>query len=331
MKSKNNQTQKIPIDADAGTIARGLASSYLRYASLKSRQLLEGSDSLDSETLHNFRVALRHLRGILKSYKDAFPSVKKSNRATLQRVAKATNRARDLEVIIAWVDAKKGAFDAVDHGPLMRIIAQLKGAWIAEIQQLRHHKINLFRSFSHCLAVDLSKMRHSKYKSARESFRVATHAKLVKLTKRLQAQIECALHSSDPLLLHQTRVTIKRMRYLIEPLMGETGAKQLIEQLKNLQDIFGIIQDLQVLTAFLIESLAYAKKPEANLRQESEERRVGLKLLEMASKEQKKRVGALNQKWLKKNLFAILSEIEAFILRLESGHMEWQNEGTKSP
>jgi hypothetical protein len=64
------------------------------------------------------------------------------------------------------------------------------------------------------------------------------------------------------------RIVVKRLRYLLEPLAGETGVAEagtgaaralaLIEQLKQVQDLLGELHDVQVLGAELGEAVAAA-------------------------------------------------------------------------
>ena len=322
MKRKSRQSHNMPSDSDAVTVARGLASSYLYRASVNARKLLKHDNSTEAETLHGFRVSIRRLRGVLKAYKRAFPAVSKSARANLRGIAKATNRARDLEVIISWVQSTKNSIDSADHKAWNRIIDQLKEAFFSELQRVKDKKLQLFQSSNRTMAKDLTKTRQAKSKYGHESFSKATHDMLANLINRLKVQVECARHCLDPQLLHQIRVTTKRARYLLEPLTDLEDATEIVEHLKELQDELGAIQDRQVLIAFLIESLAYSKENPLLSKEHRGERRVGLKLLEIASKEQSKRIGALNDAWFEQHMLPVILKLEALTSQLASVPVE---------
>jgi CHAD domain-containing protein len=63
--------------------------------------------------------------------------------------------------------------------------------------------------------------------------------------------------SKDPSLLHQTRITGKRLRYTLE-LVESKENKNLMSQLKTLQDLLGNINDLELLLQKL-ESFLHAE------------------------------------------------------------------------
>lgn len=324
MKWKNKQPQKIPIDGGASIVARKLATGYLYRAFQKSEKLVRNSKFLESETLHDFRVAMRQLCGVLKTYKSAFPELSKSDRANLRRVVKATNRARDLEVFITWVQSTKSLFDSSDLRIWSQITTELKDALAFELRRLKSDRLRKFRAFSRDLIKDLDKNPRSNSGNKRESFRHATYEMLEKLRMRLAMQAECAMTCSDAMLLHQMRVTIKRARYLIEPFKDVRYASVTIKHLKELQYVLGDIQDLQVLTVFLIESLAYSRVTDQPKLTNEGKRHVGLKLLEIASKEQKKKVSALKHAWFKQRIILGVKNLKLFTSCLASPPIQSQ-------
>src|SRR5262245_14698268 len=72
------------------------------------------------EALHDFRVALRRLRTLLKAYRDLVrDSVSKKQARALRDLARSTGAARDAEVQLEWLAAqgeaiKPGARKALD-------------------------------------------------------------------------------------------------------------------------------------------------------------------------------------------------------------------------
>src|SRR5690242_3866201 len=85
----------------ASRTARRVALDLLSDAQKAERKLAGGDDS---ETLHDFRVALRRLRNWLRSFEETLAdTVSPKYRRRLGDVADATAESRDLEVHIEWV------------------------------------------------------------------------------------------------------------------------------------------------------------------------------------------------------------------------------------
>ena len=61
------------------------------------------ADRDDAEALHDYRVALRRLRSLLRAYAPWYDPVPKHLRKRLRRLVRATNAARDTEVQIEWL------------------------------------------------------------------------------------------------------------------------------------------------------------------------------------------------------------------------------------
>ena len=87
--------------------ARRLALVHLD-AAMAARIRVKGST--DPEALHDYRVALRRLRSCLRSYrKELRATVTRKSRRQLRRLARGTNRSRDLEVHLEWLTGRREA------------------------------------------------------------------------------------------------------------------------------------------------------------------------------------------------------------------------------
>ena len=88
-----------------GEGARRLALKLLDDATAPRSRL---SNPSDAEALHDYRVALRRLRSCLRAYRKFLRStLKAKTEARLRRLARATNRSRDLEVHLAWLSEQR--------------------------------------------------------------------------------------------------------------------------------------------------------------------------------------------------------------------------------
>ena len=70
----------------------------------------DAAQSGDVEALHDFRVAIRRLRSLLRAYQDLTDAaIPRRLRRGLRALARATNASRDLEVKLAWLEAEKAS------------------------------------------------------------------------------------------------------------------------------------------------------------------------------------------------------------------------------
>ena len=89
--------------------ARRLALAHLDDASVARDRL---TTSADPEALHDYRVALRRLRSCLRAYRrQVRSSLSGQTRRRLRRLTRGTNRSRDLEVHLAWLEDQRAAAD----------------------------------------------------------------------------------------------------------------------------------------------------------------------------------------------------------------------------
>ncbi len=103
--------------------ARLIALSLLNEARAARARLDQPGDI---EALHDFRVALRRLRSILRAYRRYLKdSLSTPMRRRLRALATATGGSRDAEVRIAWLQAQKAKFSARQHVGLTWLITSL--------------------------------------------------------------------------------------------------------------------------------------------------------------------------------------------------------------
>ncbi|MEK7323322.1 MAG: CHAD domain-containing protein, partial [Pseudomonadota bacterium] len=87
-----------------------VTAAVTRYA----RELMQCIDqararwvaSPDQEALHDFRVAVRRLRSWLEAYEEEVPLPSKLY-GKLRRLARSTNRVRDADVALVWLQARR--------------------------------------------------------------------------------------------------------------------------------------------------------------------------------------------------------------------------------
>src|SRR6476469_2416600 len=87
------------------------------------------SNPSDADALHDYRVALRRLRSCLRAYRKFLRStVKVKTERRLRRLARATNRSRDLEVHLAWLSEQHNRVAERDGRGVAWIVERLTAA-----------------------------------------------------------------------------------------------------------------------------------------------------------------------------------------------------------
>jgi CHAD domain-containing protein len=251
-----------PAAVDAATLlsrpaaegARRLALAFLDQAVAAFPRL---NDPGDSEALHDFRVALRRLRSCLRAYeKDLAGSVPKKLARRLRRLADATGPGRDAEVQVAWLRGlakhlhpahrpglawQLGRLEATMAGAYSALRAEVAGGFPALERELRRH-LSVYR-------IEVRLEGGGDQRTLAEATAEILLRQLADLREHL-ARIE---NAGDEKNAHRARISAKRMRYLLEPVVGETpggtpaSAAPLVKRLKKLQDLLGELHDAHVL------------------------------------------------------------------------------------
>ena len=217
----------------------------------------------DVEALHDFRVALRRLRSIMRAYR-AFLKDSISRKLTDQvaDLASATNAGRDAEVLIDWL---KGVEPLLLPGQLTgyqwllgRLEQKKEGAYseVARGTSRRFKKLKsqlTDRLLVYQLSIEMDPV------TPVSTFRQKTGDLVLEHLEDLKSSLEAVQAPEDEEHAHRARIRGKRLRYLLEPLRHEIpAARSLVKQLKRLQDILGGLNDLRVLSDEIASALEVA-------------------------------------------------------------------------
>ena len=228
----------------AAEAARVVALAHLDAA----REALERlGDSSDTEALHDFRVSLRRLRTILRSYRSHVgEAARKPMRRRLRDLATATSAGRDEQVLLQWLSGRErdltpgqrtglrwliGRLEARRAG-FEEMVAAARAAFLKVERRLRR------RLGSYQLTIDIE----SGARPAGSTFGAATAAAAVEQVDALSQQLaEVDANAYDA--LHSVRKTVKRLRYVLEPVASDGVV---VERLRELQDRLGELCDNHV-------------------------------------------------------------------------------------
>jgi CHAD domain-containing protein len=230
----------------------------------------------DKEALHDFRVALRRLRSTLRVYRPVVGARTVPRRwgRRLRRLARTTSDARDAEVGLAWLRARR------DHATAAERTARdwLIGVWSARCDKAYEKVRRTVEEEFDPLDAGLRRAFTVHAPLAGTPILAPTAGKLVhdQITE-LATTLHRITSVTEWQTIHAARIEAKRLRYLLEPLGGEiAGGKALVKSLKKFQDDFGELCDRQVLCEELIATAAAhaAERSAQELRSIIEERAV---------------------------------------------------------
>jgi len=264
----------------------------------------------DSEALHDFRVAIRRLRSVLRAYRRWLErSAGKKVRRRFRELGRATNPGRDAEVQLGWLEAQRPALARRERTGLNWLAQRLRTArrenYTAARRQVR-------AEFAR--AAELLEKRLVALDTAQAPFRETLSTLLRQHAGDLEARIAAIRGPDDEAHAHAARISAKRLRYLLEPVRGEVeGAKPLVDTLRDLQDLLGDLHDRHVLETELLAALETVATDKAHRlrtlalegdgaavrREHRKDERLGMVALAARAREERDRLFAsLTGQWL---------------------------------
>jgi CHAD domain-containing protein len=243
------------LNRPAGEGARLVALTLLDAARAAHDRL---ADPDDVEALHDFRVALRRLRSVLRAFRDQLESrVSRKLRRRVRDLATATGTARDSEVQIAWIKPARTRLPAGRRGGVAWLLAELEARRDREYEAIRRDAPQKFARLERRLRRALGTSTGAPPISP--TFAAVVAVALEGETAELEARATRMTSTEDHAEAHAARIRIKRIRYLLEPIAREDRqAARILKSLKGAQQLLGEINDLDVLIAGLGEAAAGA-------------------------------------------------------------------------
>ena len=227
-----------------------LVDLYLSQAERAVRQVGRPGKA---EALHDFRVALRRCRGVLRAYRPWLgKAAGKRVRAELRRLMRQTNRGRDAEVQIVWLESTRQALRRSERAGLNHLLERLRrrrhaaqaAAAAAVRSRFERLEVELRARLERAVPVPVPYGRA--FGERLQQYAADTGA-------RLAATAEAARGDE----LHDARLSVKRLRYLVEPAVGGLADGATVSVvLKRLQDVLGELNDARVLAAAVDRALA---------------------------------------------------------------------------
>lgn len=229
--------------------ASDIIAAYLPVARQNEAGII---GDIDTEFLHDYRIALRKIRSVLSLLKGVYPEDQTRDLKTrFSGLMAPTGRLRDLDVYLL----DRGHFydllpDSL-HCGLDRMFAMFAEERQDTLRALTRH----LRSKAYNREIDnLSKMFDSRKKLKRGpnadlpayDFACKLIWKRNRKICKIAASIDADTADEE---IHQLRIHCKKLRYLMEffaPVFPKSAFKSLIKPIKRLQDNLGLFNDYSV-------------------------------------------------------------------------------------
>lgn len=224
-------------------------------------------EDIDSEFLHDYRVAIRKTRSAFKHIKGIFPEQElEKHQSNFNWLGAITSPARDMDVYLLKFDDYRSMLptELQEHiDPLYKLLEKKKRqAYRTLIRTLGTQRyqdfITAYRAF-----LDASLPEDTNLINAGRPVKAVADERIWKVYKRLMKEGVAINDNSPAEDLHELRITCKKLRYLIEffqSLYKPKLIKQLVSDMKKLQDNLGVFNDLHVQADKLKELSAELEK-----------------------------------------------------------------------
>ncbi len=209
----------------------------------------------DPECLHRYRVALRRTRSLLRESKGVLPPKATARfRADFKSLQQVTGPVRDLDVLLADLKDRAGALPppaAADLDPVRDLLRRRRRRAVRKMRSTvrsREHA-RLWQDWLEVLnAVPQLTDEVGRPRAARPVGSLARE-RIAHVYARMVEEGEAIDDRSPGSSLHELRKRGKELRYLLElfgPLLPSSAAKPVVRALKDLQDVLGRFQDMEV-------------------------------------------------------------------------------------
>ncbi len=248
---------EIPLRPDmrSDDAARTILRFLLRVIRINEAHI--GND-LDTEFLHDFRVAIRRTRSALSPMKKVFPpEITARFRKDLSYVGKISNELRDLDVYLLNEETYKAMLPeslGADIDPLFAHLREKRSKVFRDVlKNLEDDKYrnimnswDIFLHISHQVSADAP--------DAGLPVRDLARKKIYRKYRRILKDGNRIVENTEDEKLHRLRIHCKELRYLLEFFSGLFPRKNIhgfIGQLKKLQDMLGAFHDFGVQEQYL--------------------------------------------------------------------------------
>ncbi|MDH3712998.1 MAG: CHAD domain-containing protein [Gammaproteobacteria bacterium] len=207
---------------------------------------------IDTEFLHDFRVAVRRTRSALGQIRGVYKTESITRFSSeFAWLGQVTGPLRDLDVFLLHFDELRASVPVELHDGLQGFNDYLRGQRIRErrriLKHLRGERYHSLVEDWRCFLAEPG-TRHRGGAAGQTVVPVAREHTL-RIWRRVLKQGRCINDSSPPQALHDLRISCKKLRYMLEfftPLQTAGNAGHLTRRLRRLQENLGDFQDCSV-------------------------------------------------------------------------------------
>jgi len=217
-------------------------------------------DDLDTEFLHDFRVAIRRTRSALGQIKYVFPAKTTARfKKDFAYMGKLSNELRDMDVYLLKEDTYKAMLPPILRDDIDPLFAHLRKKRSKALQKvIRGLKAKKYTKIMKDWEAFLNKPQRDSAGASNAKLPVIDLARN-RIHKKYRNVVQVGsqiIENSEDEMLHVLRIHCKKLRYLMEffsSLFPRKKMNTLIEQLKKLQDNLGDFNDLRVQRDYLLD------------------------------------------------------------------------------
>ncbi|CAB5108575.1 Adenylate cyclase (EC [Olavius algarvensis associated proteobacterium Delta 3] len=243
-------------DMRSDDAARIILGSLLQVIKINGAYIAK---DVDTEFLHDYRVAIRRTRSALGQIKKVFPHETTARfKKDFSFLGKLSNQLRDLDVYLLKKEVYKGILPVVLRDDIDPLFNYLRKKRLNALKQVvSSFKSEKYRQILHDWESFLNEPQKDAPTTSNADLRILTLAQK-RIYKKYGSIVEAssrALETLDDEKLHALRIECKKLRYLMEffsSLFPRKKINVLIKQLKKLQNKLGNINDLRVQQQYLL-------------------------------------------------------------------------------
>ena len=247
---------------DSGTVGEAVAKICLALAEAMATNHAGVCKDIDSEFLHDFRIAVRRTRSLLSLLKKELPPEQTTFfQAEFKWLGDVTGPVRDIDVYLLKREEYLAMLPATLHAGLNLFFDELDRRRKSEVKRLRRCLLSqryqkLIDEWYHYLSTPDSALF-----AARRNRRCRVVA-----DKQIKKRFASFLRDGDAITvkspdreMHRLRIKGKKLRYLLEffrAFYDDAEVERFLKHMKKLQDNLGALNDLSVQQQMLAARLA---------------------------------------------------------------------------
>lgn len=238
----------------AGTAAAGILDAKAEEVAKYAKPAMEG----EVDGVHDMRVAVKRLREATRIFRGLMPNRRRKRVLPLvEELNDALGRVRELDVLMADAAA------LAEHAPAAQgLLQELRGKWADDRDSQHEALVEVWRRLRRSERI-LARMRRLARKTKTRDRPLNDmdldefgYAAITARTHAMRRRLTEALETQDPAALHRLRISVKRLKYTMEPFLPIFPTLPApCETTANVQEALGLTHDFDVLEAALTDYL----------------------------------------------------------------------------